>query len=77
LPPTSGGRQGHQRFLRTGRTTGVINTHLIPIADFILNRDFNFRPARSIMCWKPRCARFILFDFTKLAEMLLGDSIAR
>ena len=27
----------------SSRTTGVINTHLIPIADFILNRDFNFQ----------------------------------
>ena len=27
----------------SSRTYGVINTHLIPIADFILNRDFNFQ----------------------------------
>src|SRR5438270_918410 len=31
----------------SSRTTGIINTHLIPIADFILNRDFNFQ-ARKV-----------------------------
>ena len=28
------------------RTHGVINTHLIPIADFILNRDFDFQRSK-------------------------------
>ena len=27
----------------SSRTVGVINTHVIPTADFILNRDFNFQ----------------------------------
>ena len=27
----------------SSRTHGIINTHLIPTADFILNRDFNFQ----------------------------------
>ena len=27
----------------SSRTTGIINSHMIPTADFILNRDFNFQ----------------------------------
>ena len=27
----------------SSRTTGIINSHIIPTADFILNRDFNFQ----------------------------------
>ena len=61
----------------SGRTTGVINTHLIPIADFILNRDFNFQ-ARKVNHVLETALRkdSSFFDFTKPAEMLLGDSIA-
>ncbi|SDS01957.1 indolepyruvate ferredoxin oxidoreductase family protein [Bradyrhizobium canariense] len=61
----------------SGRTTGVINTHLIPIADFILNRDFNFQ-ARKVNHVLETALRkdSSFFDFTKPAELLLGDSIA-
>lgn len=61
----------------SGRTTGIINTHLIPIADFILNRDFNFR-ARQVNHVLETALRkdSSFFDFTKPAEALLGDSIA-
>jgi indolepyruvate ferredoxin oxidoreductase len=60
-----------------GRTAGVINTHLIPIADFILNRDFNFQ-ARKVNSVLETALRkdSSFFDFTKPAETLLGDSIA-
>ena len=61
----------------SGRTTGVINTHLIPIADFILNRDFNFQ-ARKVNHVLETALRkdSSFFDFTRPAEILLGDSIA-
>jgi indolepyruvate ferredoxin oxidoreductase len=61
----------------SSRTTGVINTHLIPIADFILNRDFNFQ-ARKVNGVLETALRkdSSFFDFTKPAEVLLGDSIA-
>ena len=55
----------------------MINSHMIPTADFILNRDFNFQN-RSVnhvletVLRKDSC----FFDFTKPAEILLGDSIA-
>jgi indolepyruvate ferredoxin oxidoreductase len=61
----------------SSRTAGVINTHLIPIADFILNRDFNFQ-ARKVNSVLETALRkdSSFFDFTKPAEVLLGDSIA-
>jgi indolepyruvate ferredoxin oxidoreductase len=60
-----------------GRTTGIINSHVIPTADFILNRDFNFQTGRvnSVMESALR-KESAFFDFTKPAEVLLGDSIA-
>jgi indolepyruvate ferredoxin oxidoreductase len=61
----------------SSRTHGIINTHLIPTADFILNRDFNFqnRKVNSVLeISLTKDSSF--FDFTKPAETLLGDSIA-
>jgi indolepyruvate ferredoxin oxidoreductase len=59
------------------RTHGVINTHVIPTADFILNRDFNFqsRKVNSVLenSLTPDSS---FYDFTRPAEILLGDSIA-
>jgi len=61
----------------SSRTTGIINSHVIPTADFILNRDFNFqnRKVNSVLETALR-KESSFFDFTKPAEMLLGDSIA-
>ncbi|MDB5574099.1 MAG: indolepyruvate ferredoxin oxidoreductase, partial [Tardiphaga sp.] len=60
-----------------GRTHGVINTHLIPIADFILNRDFDFQRKRVNNVLEAALRKESTFlDFTKAAEGLLGDSIA-
>lgn len=61
----------------TNRTHGVINTHLIPIADFILNRDFNFQNRKVNNVLETALRKDSTFlDFTKAAETLLGDSIA-
>jgi indolepyruvate ferredoxin oxidoreductase len=61
----------------SGRTFGVINTHLIPIADFILNRDFNFQNRKVNHVLETALRKdSSFFDFTKPAEILLGDSIA-
>ncbi|MBB5048711.1 indolepyruvate ferredoxin oxidoreductase [Rhodopseudomonas rhenobacensis] len=60
-----------------GRTHGVVNTHLIPIADFIRNRDFDFQTGKVngvLAAALRKDSAFI--DFTKAAEALLGDSIA-
>jgi len=60
-----------------GRTHGVVNTHLIPIADFIRNRDFDFqtRKVNSVLhAALHKDSAFV--DFTQAAEALLGDAIA-
>ena len=61
----------------SGRTTGIINSHLIPTADFILNRDFNFQ-TRNVNAVLKNALRqdSAFFDFTRPAEALLGDAIA-
>src|SRR4051812_33623574 len=59
------------------RTHGVINSHLIPTADFVLNRDFNFQNRKVTSLLETALRKdSTFFDFTKPAEMLLGDSIA-
>src|SRR5438270_2596300 len=61
----------------SSRTHGVINTHLIPIADFIMNRDFNFQSGKVSHVLETALRKdSSFFDFTKPAEILLGDSIA-
>jgi indolepyruvate ferredoxin oxidoreductase len=61
----------------SSRTRGVINTHLIPIADFIMNRDFNFQSRKVSNVLETALRKdSSFFDFTKPAEILLGDSIA-
>jgi indolepyruvate ferredoxin oxidoreductase len=59
------------------RTVGIINSHVIPTADFILNRDFNFqtRKLNSVLETELR-KESSFFDFTTPAEALMGDSIA-
>ena len=59
------------------RTVGVINTHVIPTADFILNRDFNFQSRKVNHVLETELRKDSSFyDFTKPAEALFGDSIA-
>ncbi|MGN1289126.1 MAG: indolepyruvate ferredoxin oxidoreductase family protein, partial [Bradyrhizobium sp.] len=59
------------------RTVGIINSHIIPTADFILNRDFNFQSRKVTGVLETELRKdSAFFDFTKPAEALLGDSIA-
>jgi indolepyruvate ferredoxin oxidoreductase len=59
------------------RTHGVVNTHLIPIADFIRNRDFDFQQPKVGHVLEGALTRDSTFvDFTTPAEALLGDAIA-
>jgi indolepyruvate ferredoxin oxidoreductase len=61
----------------SGRTFGIVNTHLIPIADFVRNRDFNFQTRKVNNVLEASLKKESAFlDFTKAAEALLGDSIA-
>jgi indolepyruvate ferredoxin oxidoreductase len=61
----------------SSRTHGIINTHLIPTADFILNRDFNFQNRKVNSVLENALTKdSSFFDFTTPAEVLLGDSIA-
>jgi indolepyruvate ferredoxin oxidoreductase len=61
----------------SSRTTGVINSHVIPTADFILNRDFNFQSRKVNHVLETALRKDSAFvDFTKRAETLLGDAIA-
>ncbi len=62
----------------SGRTTGIINSHVIPTADFILNRDFNFqtRKVNSVL-ENARCARNRRSSISpRRRKGLLGDAIA-
>ncbi len=54
-----------------------MNTHLIPISDFIRDRDFNFQRGKvnSVLHSSLREDSTFL-EFTKAAEALLGDAIA-
>jgi indolepyruvate ferredoxin oxidoreductase len=61
----------------SSRTAGIINSHVIPTADFILNRDFNFQSRKVNHVLETALRKDSAFvDFTKPAETLLGDAIA-
>jgi indolepyruvate ferredoxin oxidoreductase len=61
----------------SSRTVGVINSHVIPTADFILNRDFNFQSRKINSVLETAMRKESAFvDFTRPAEALLGDAIA-
>jgi indolepyruvate ferredoxin oxidoreductase len=61
----------------SSRTTGIINSHVIPTADFIRDRDFNFQARKINSVLEISLRKDSAFvDFTHPAEVLLGDSIA-
>ncbi|TAK49225.1 MAG: indolepyruvate ferredoxin oxidoreductase family protein [Xanthobacteraceae bacterium] len=62
---------------RPDRTHGVINSHLIPISDFVRHRDLDFqrrKVTRTLQAAVKQESTFL--DLTHIAEALLGDTIA-
>ena len=58
------------------RTRAVVNTHLTPVADFIKDRDLDFRNDLTIATIRKTTQEDGAFlDFTALAEAACGDAI--
>ncbi len=59
------------------RTRAVLNTHLVPVSNFVFNRDFDFRQNDVITTiTNAMDAPAHRLDFGKLAEAVCGDAIA-
>ncbi len=58
-------------------TTGVVNTAVMPVADFVRNRDFDFK-AHAVEATIRKGTRedTSFVNFTELAKRVVGDSIA-
>ncbi|CTQ50789.1 indolepyruvate ferredoxin oxidoreductase [Jannaschia donghaensis] len=60
----------------SGRTGAVVNGHEIVTGDFTLNADFKLPVDRLILSLQARLRdRLTIFDASRLAEKLLGDTI--
>lgn len=58
------------------RTRAVVNTHLTPVADFIKDRDIDFRNTLTLATIRKTVRENGAFlDFTALAEAICGDAI--
>ncbi|MCF6320876.1 MAG: indolepyruvate ferredoxin oxidoreductase family protein [Rhizobiaceae bacterium] len=58
-------------------TQAVINTHLSPVSGFIFDRDFDFREKSVVdLISKNTASQPTKIDFTKLAELVCGNTIA-
>jgi indolepyruvate ferredoxin oxidoreductase len=59
------------------RTRAVLNTHLSPVSDFLLDRDFDFREKQVIgSISESVLPELDQLDFGKLAEAVCADAIA-
>ncbi|WP_029040935.1 indolepyruvate ferredoxin oxidoreductase family protein [Cucumibacter marinus] len=59
------------------RTNGVVNTKVTPVADFVRNRDFDFKAGAVVTAVKKNVKSDQHFrNFTDLAEIVAGDAIA-
>ena len=59
-----------------GHTRAVVNTHLTPVADFIKDRDLDFRNDLTLATIRKTVRGDEAFlDFTALAEAVCGDAI--
>jgi indolepyruvate ferredoxin oxidoreductase len=71
---TSGEGRG---LISAARTRAVIDTHVTPVADFIRNRDFDFRPTATLSIMRQAAQPSVHeLDFHRLALTLFGDTIA-
>ena len=61
----------------TDRTRAILNTHLTPVSSFVFDRDFDFRETAVISTISKGIRENPdKVDFTRLAELVCGDSIA-
>jgi len=65
------------RALRRGATRAVVNTDILPTADFIRNRNVNFETARRLKVLKEACDpdAVAAADAVHLSRRLLGDTV--
>ncbi len=65
------------RVLRKGVTRAVVNTDVLPTADFIRNRNIDFEAARRLRTLREACDAGALAaaDAIDLARRLLGDTV--
>jgi indolepyruvate ferredoxin oxidoreductase len=65
------------RVLRKGATRTVVNTDVLPTADFIRNRNIDFEAARRLKTIRDACdgAGVCAADAIDLARRLLGDTV--
>ncbi|MDZ7628012.1 MAG: indolepyruvate ferredoxin oxidoreductase family protein [Parvularculaceae bacterium] len=65
------------RVLQRGVTRAVVNTDILPTADFIRNRSVDFEAARRLKMLREACDEtgFAAADAADLARRLLGDTV--
>ncbi|MFN3960887.1 MAG: indolepyruvate ferredoxin oxidoreductase family protein [Parvularculaceae bacterium] len=65
------------RVLRRGATRAVVNTDILPTADFIRNRNVDFETARRLKVLKEACDpdAVAAADAVHLSRRLLGDTV--
>jgi len=62
--------------LGAGRTHSVVNTHLAPTAEFVLDNEVRYEPSEFLALLHEASRSMDRVDATSLATALLGDAIA-
>ena len=60
-----------------GRTHSVVNTHLSPTAEFVLDNSVRYEPSGLLARVHDRSTRIETLDATRAATALLGDAVAQ
>jgi indolepyruvate ferredoxin oxidoreductase len=61
----------------SGRTTAIVNTGLMPVADFVRNRDFDFKMGSvQHTIAKTVTDKSVFLDFGHVAESVTGDGMS-